>query len=75
MRADDMAPPLKVFNDQGNFSELPPDFVEILKFELLQELQVSNEFQENTGLLGGNIGFQQQWSLLLKPTITILVKV
>jgi len=39
MRADDETPPLKLYSDKGSFSNLPPDFVAVMKEELRLELE------------------------------------
>ncbi len=67
MRADDLAPPLKLYINNGHFAELPPDFVEILQEELTQELQYVND-ADNAELALGNSTFQKQWTALLNPT-------
>ena len=40
MRADDLLPALKLYSDSGSFSNLPPDFIKVIEWELSTELSI-----------------------------------
>ena len=42
LRADDLLPVLKIYSDSGTYFELPPDFLEVMEWELSTELETLN---------------------------------
>ncbi len=67
MRADTLCPPTKLYYDKGKFSDLPPDFIEVIKWELKQELQYLSEATTKKKSL--NFQFETDWSALINPMV------
>ncbi len=42
LRADDLLPVLKLYSDKGTYFDLPPDFLEVMEWELSTELEILN---------------------------------
>ena len=65
MRSDDLLPALKLYSENGNFSNLPPDFIEVMEWELSTELSILNAEK------GRNQSFstiyKKEWDRLLNP--------
>jgi len=67
MRSDDLCPPIKIYSDKGCFSNLPPNFISVIKWELETEIKELNKAlkKKNNGI---SIEFNQQWKSLINST-------
>jgi len=65
MRADTLCPPTKLYYNKGKFFDLPPDFIEVMEWELKQELQCISDTATKKKPL--NSQFETDWSSLLNP--------
>jgi len=66
MRADDLLPALKLYSDKGSFDSLPPDFIEVMEWELSTELEILNsEIKKDTNF---STKYEKEWERLLKSS-------
>lgn len=64
MRADDAAPPVKLYSDVGALSNLPPAFLRVLEVELAGELAYLNA--QRPALRTATMPYAAQWQALLE---------
>ena len=64
MRADDLLPVLKLYSDSCDLSDLPPDFLEVIEWELSTELEtLDSEIKNNSNF---STIYKKEWDTLLK---------
>lgn len=63
LRADQQAPPIKLYSENGRFEQLPPTFIEIIQQELLEELNTLGQRRESGQLPVPE--YALEWSALL----------
>lgn len=63
MRSDDTCPPVKLYTDAGDFSELPPDFITVMYSELSHEMQTRDTHRKNNTPIPEK--YALQWDALL----------
>jgi len=68
MRADDLCPPLKLYSQSSKFTDLPTDFIEILRWELAEELDILQTVQQRATVIKQN--FTKDWFSFLNPELS-----
>jgi hypothetical protein len=68
MRADDQAPPIKLYSSKGTLAGLPPEFVKVIQSELAGELAALDAMRNAKTALDDT--FSKQWASLLDPALT-----
>jgi hypothetical protein len=63
LSADDCAPPVKLYSEDGSFEKLPPGFRAVIEAELLEDLTCLSSPEPNTLLPSAR--YRQQWNGLL----------
>jgi len=67
MRADDLLPVLKLYSDNCSFSNLPPDFVKVMEWELSTELEIlASDKSKNSDF---TTKYKKEWNELLNPKL------
>ena len=63
LRADDLLPVLKLYSDKGTYSDLPPDFLEVMEYELSTELELLDSEQKKDKYFSTT--YKKEWDTFL----------
>ncbi len=65
MRSDDRMPPIKLYSDSGDFTNLPPAFVKAISLELAEESEKLSLLRFSESQVKDR--YTKQWAVLLNP--------
>jgi len=69
LRSDDLLPVLKLYSDTGQYFDLPPDFLEVMEWELSTELEIlDSEVQKDSNL---STIYKKEWDAFLSSPAAI----